>query len=256
MNNDLLKQVIEKVGGDVILPDNLTTTHLKALCETLGVDTSDMKDNLVNSYLKKIITDYKGGSGGITPEGTVEIKTNGTHDVANYVSADVAVPVGVFPSGELEITENGSFDVTNFASVLANVASSGGGGGSCAITSGTFAGTGSTATIDHGLGISPDLVLVLCSSSSTVGGTSTNTAGFFSISDALQEKINLPLKSWSVYPKTTTTVGVEKWGNGLNGSTTRLFSNVNDKSFTVGSGYRTLCDSSYTYTWIAMSGIA
>lgn len=87
------------------------------------------------------------GGGGITPEGTLEIKTNGTHDVANYASADVAIPVGVFPSGELEITENGTFDVTNFASVLANVASSGGGGASNVLVKTVMGGSTSTMTL-------------------------------------------------------------------------------------------------------------
>ena len=38
--------------------------------------------------------------GGITPSGTIEIKSNGTHDVTNYASAVVSVPTGggSFPS--------------------------------------------------------------------------------------------------------------------------------------------------------------
>lgn len=52
---------------------------------------------------------------GITPTGTKEITTNGTHDVANYASASVSVPN---PStGTLDVTENGSYDVTSYAEV-------------------------------------------------------------------------------------------------------------------------------------------
>ena len=52
MNKDLLKQVINKIGGNADdLPDNLLTTHLKALCEALGIDTSDVQDNLMTTYL-------------------------------------------------------------------------------------------------------------------------------------------------------------------------------------------------------------
>lgn len=53
MNNNLLKEIITKVGGNVEnLPDNLLTTHLKALCEALGVDTSNVENNLITTLLK------------------------------------------------------------------------------------------------------------------------------------------------------------------------------------------------------------
>lgn len=60
-------------------------------------------------------------TGGITPTGTKQITTNGTHNVTNYASAQVSVPTGIAPSGTKEITANGTVDVTNFASALVNV---------------------------------------------------------------------------------------------------------------------------------------
>ena len=68
-------------------------------------------------------------TGGVTPEGTISITKNGTHDVTNYASAEVDVPVGVFPTGTLEITENGIHDVYDKMAVSVNVPTSGGSGG-------------------------------------------------------------------------------------------------------------------------------
>ena len=59
----------------------------------------------------------------IVPAGTIEISTNGTHNVKTYENAIVNVPVGIAPSGSITVTENGTFDVTNYASVVVNVPS-------------------------------------------------------------------------------------------------------------------------------------
>lgn len=59
----------------------------------------------------------------LKPAGTKTITANGTHDVTEFASAQVSVPVGVFPSGSLDIVANGSYDVTNYAGASVNVPS-------------------------------------------------------------------------------------------------------------------------------------
>ena len=68
----------------------------------------------------------------VVPSGSLEIKENGTFDVAGKASANVNVPIPsgyIKPSGTKEIVSNGTHDVTEYASVNVNVPSSGGNSG-------------------------------------------------------------------------------------------------------------------------------
>ena len=59
-----------------------------------------------------------------SPVGTLAITENGKHDVAEYASVHVKVPIPdgyIQPSGTKNIATNGTHDVTEFASVTAAV---------------------------------------------------------------------------------------------------------------------------------------
>lgn len=94
-------------------------------------DAIRSKNGTQNTYkpsqMADAITDLP--SGGITPTGTVNITTNGTHDVTNYESASVNVPTGTTPTGtkQISITQNGTIteDVTNYANAEITVNVSG-----------------------------------------------------------------------------------------------------------------------------------
>lgn len=92
-------------------------TYLKDIADAIrskkGVSTT-YKPSDMPSAIESI------SGGGVTPTGTINITTNGTHDVTNYASASVAVPQGTTPTGTINIATNGTHDVTNYA--LANVA--------------------------------------------------------------------------------------------------------------------------------------
>lgn len=81
-------------------------------------------DTNIHAAMSRLIAGFGSGSGGITPTGTKQISSNGTHDVANYAYAEVNVPAsGITPTGTKSITSNGTHDVTNYASANVNVPS-------------------------------------------------------------------------------------------------------------------------------------
>ena len=110
--------------ANVLINEDTMTDIADAIRSKKGVSTT-YKPADMPSAIESI------SGGGITPTGTINITTNGTHDVTNYASASVAVPQGTTPTGtkNISITQNGTTteDVTNYASAQITVNVQGGG---------------------------------------------------------------------------------------------------------------------------------
>ena len=124
-------------------------------------DTPVLQEKTVTpkEYSQEVVPDYEyDGMSKVTimaipenyviPEGTTTLTENGTHDVSEYKSAVVDVPVGITPTGIMPITKNGNYVVTQYAEVEVNVPT---GGGVSAGELNRATGTATANPIDTGL---------------------------------------------------------------------------------------------------------
>lgn len=119
---------------------NTSEAHATYANNVLTVDTventSSMRFMSGLSYTYELSTLGTGGGGSSATLITKTIAANGTYSAQDdsadgYSSVTVNVPSsGITPTGSINITTNGTHDVTNYASAVVNVPTSGGGGSS------------------------------------------------------------------------------------------------------------------------------
>lgn len=122
----LLKEAAVTLG--LAENNDFTSNNLVEVLKELAVavdcaeSVSDIDTNSISGVLNYIT---ENGESVVYPEptGTKTITENGTHDVKDYASAEVAVPASAVVSGSISIAENGTYDVTEKASAVVNVAS-------------------------------------------------------------------------------------------------------------------------------------
>lgn len=126
-NSGLILATAEQQAGYVVAG---TRTGMKQLTTQAGktVTPSKSEQTVVESgiYTTGAVKVAAIPDSYIQPSGSLDIDENGTHNVKNYASVNVNVPIPdgyLVPSGTLEIAENGTHDVTQFASVNVDVPS-------------------------------------------------------------------------------------------------------------------------------------
>ena len=134
-------------GGGAISVVDTTDTAGGIIRTITAVDISDTTATASDVASGKYFYTANGtktqgtNTGGITPTGTINIATNGTHDVTNYASAAVSVTPNI---QSLSITQNGTYTASGGVDGYSPITVAVSGGGGLEIEQGTWTATEDT----------------------------------------------------------------------------------------------------------------
>ncbi len=249
-------------GSSACLSSSTETTHTIAVYqgEADGLVIKDPlgRDVVYGDYKKIRLTKESGDkviySEGEAVEQTIELDFSSGDMTVNPDEGKIFSKVSI-PQPETLIPENIAEGI-DIAGIVGSMAA---GGSNAVFASGSFTGTDSDVTIEHNLGIVPDLVFVSASAQSKV---ISHYSIVMAIGCTLTAKSILGMNK-SYYAVCTKVYGSSSYytyyltGGSLDitsSSTSYLFRSTNDTSFTLGSSSYVL-DSSVTYHWIAIGGL-
>ena len=223
--NTLIKELV------LLKPDTLLPENIRA-----GVDVAAVAGTFI----------------GDTEEAAVELNmANGNQTVLPSKNGKVLSKVTVIkPEALLPKNIAEGVDIAGIIGTFA-------GGKEILMNSGTFTGNNSSViTVNHGLGVVPDLFLAFFIGNVTMSGTRYRTSPcFIGLSKALQTKLSLSYSALAACPNNTSILTIEYNNSPLdNMSTTRVFDrDATPENVFVGSSG--IYAASGTYMWFALGGL-
>ena len=231
---------VEAQQSGIILRDYKGEETTETGVETLEVDNTEggttkfVREDLVPETVEKTVElDFSGGPMTVTPG-------------AGQAFSQIQIPV---PDGlEPENIPEGMVVAGLVGTLVA--------GGGVKIATGTFVGSGAVKTIEHGLGVIPDIVLVATAERTTSSPSKAYLTFAFGVSSAFSEANNMFAKiraigvnmmnSENVRTATKTAIDSPSGYGALGNATTDSFAIIDD----VYPPY-----SGFTYAWIAIGGL-
>lgn len=250
---ELYNTVLTAAGGEADPLDNTETTLLRKILVAAGGNAEDLPDNLKCTLLCAIADAIGsgGGSGGGADSPDILENLPISLDFSEgdqVVSAPdgMVVKSAIIQKPETLIPDNVA-DGVNIGGVIGTLAT---GGSSARIAIGTIAGTSeSGVTVEHGLGIVPDIVILSSlTTTSASGNFIKNVVGF---STDFKNKIGYPspFVQNGCYYKNGTLTAITVNSDITTTDTTKPIHNANAESFQT--GYRVFNN---TY-WVAIGGL-
>lgn len=214
-------------------PETLTPENLAS-----GVTVGDVVGTMSAPILLEdlpIELDFSGGNQSVSAPDGYAVKNAIIQQPATLVPGNIAEGVDI-------------------AGVIGTLAA----GSSAVVTGGTFTGSSGAKTLNHNLGVKPDVFIAFVSGGTYTSGMSTNTTGvmFFGLSEALRAKLSHTWGIRVIQPRSTSGISLQGDTKGIDSTvTTTMFSKVTASSVTLGSSSIPTAPSSATYTWIAIGGL-